>query len=487
MFSTFDEAARRRALPGGRGRLLAALSLLLLLVAPQASAQNTQNNFGSGSTGADGAFAPTTNQTINVPDSGVFNFTTVNIPSGVTVTFVRNAKNTPVMMLASGNVTIAGTLTLDGKVGNANGSAGAGGPGGYDGGSGGYPFDLSYTGVTGDGPGGGGGGLGSPTLTAPNSGGGGGYSSNGNVGVASTTGGGGASGPRYGTAALIPLLGGSGGGGGGALTNPNRIGGAGGGGGGAILIASSGNINFTGTIYARGGQGGSGVGGGGGGSGGGIRLVCNTITGGGSLQATGGGPGTATISGYGGAQGGNGFVRVEAYDYSAFNPTSSPLASFALPRAVSAQNVPTLRIASVAGVASPATPLGSLHGVPDIVVPTSQPNPVTVAIEAASIPAGTVATVTLTPSQGARTTVQSTALAGTDSASAATASVTLPSGRCVITASVVIDMSTLTAAARTPLLIDGDRVERIEVVATFGGGSELTYVTHSGRRVRVEN
>ena len=47
-----------------------------------------------------------------MPDSGVFNFTTVNIPAGVTITFNRNATNKPLTILAIGDVVIAGTIIL---------------------------------------------------------------------------------------------------------------------------------------------------------------------------------------------------------------------------------------------------------------------------------------------------------------------------------------------------------------------------------------
>ena len=66
--------------------------------------------FNSGSTGADGALNPTSNATIALLPSGVFNYTTVNIPTGVTVTFTKNVANTPVTILATGNVTIAGSV-----------------------------------------------------------------------------------------------------------------------------------------------------------------------------------------------------------------------------------------------------------------------------------------------------------------------------------------------------------------------------------------
>ena len=67
--------------------------------------------FNSGSTGADGALTPAVDITLPLPASGIFNYTTVNIPVGVTVKFKRNTANTPVVMLASGDVTIAGTLS----------------------------------------------------------------------------------------------------------------------------------------------------------------------------------------------------------------------------------------------------------------------------------------------------------------------------------------------------------------------------------------
>jgi len=79
----------------------------LLLLGPSAAHAQT---FSSGSTGADGPFAPTSDVTLTLPPDGVFNFTTVTIPAGVTVRFTRNTANTPVTLLATGDVTIAGTL-----------------------------------------------------------------------------------------------------------------------------------------------------------------------------------------------------------------------------------------------------------------------------------------------------------------------------------------------------------------------------------------
>ena len=70
---------------------------ILFLPAP-----GSGQSFSSGSTGADGAFNPTSNTTLTLPATGVFNFTTITIPAGVTVTFTKNAANTPVVLLATG-------------------------------------------------------------------------------------------------------------------------------------------------------------------------------------------------------------------------------------------------------------------------------------------------------------------------------------------------------------------------------------------------
>src|SRR5437773_10332809 len=137
--------------------------------------------FNSGSTGADGAFNPSCTPppctvTVTVPPSGVFNFTTINVPANITVKFTKNADNTPVTVLASGNVTIAGIIDVSGLAGGngATGTSlvpdgGAGGPGGYAGGSGTNGI-VSTTGGAGLGPGGGG-----PGTASANWGGGGGF------------------------------------------------------------------------------------------------------------------------------------------------------------------------------------------------------------------------------------------------------------------------------------------------------------------------
>ena len=85
---------------------IVAAALVGMLASPLAFA------FNSGSTGADGALATTVGtMEVQVPESGVLNYTSVNIAAGTTLKFKKNRLNTPVYMLVSGNVTIAGTLT----------------------------------------------------------------------------------------------------------------------------------------------------------------------------------------------------------------------------------------------------------------------------------------------------------------------------------------------------------------------------------------
>src|SRR5574341_277522 len=478
-------------------RWLAMLAFTVVLTANTVGGGHAiAQTFNSGSTGADGAFSPTTNTTLALPPSGVFNFTTINIPAGVTVTFTRNATNTPVTLLASGTVTIAGTINLNGGAGGnaATGTGvapkgGSGGPGGFDGGDGADGV-ASTTGGAGLGPGGGAGGV---TYRDPfngldtNSGGGG-------ASFGSTGGGPGAAtlaptvtpGPTYGGSTLVPLIGGSGGGGGAAFFG--FTGGGGGGGGGAILIASSGTITFTGSITAAGGSASTALvgtlatGAGAGGSGGAVRLVANTITGTGGAINVGGGSGTpGSLSSRTGAGGGGiGRIRIEAYTNTA-TITFAQAPSIGQPGVVALPNAPTLRITSVAGVAAPASPTGSFAA-PDITLPAGTANPMSVGLAAGNIPLGTTVSVTVKPLNGAASSSTSTALAGTLGASTASASLTIPTNQpSVISASATFTLAALPDAGS--LYADGEKVEQVRVAAVLGGPSQVLYVTRSGLEV----
>lgn len=428
--------------------IVQSLTLLLLLTG------NAWASFVSGSTGADGAFNPSANTEVTLPADGILNYTTVNIPSGVTVTFKKNSANTPVYMLATGDVIIAGTINVNGgsTSSTTSTSPGTGGPGGYDGGYGGA---MGLPGGKGLGPGGGGGG---PT-TQYRYGGGGGF---GTVGGTNTNHG--AGGPAYGNASLIPLIGGSGGGGCAGSTSAACYGG--GGGGGAILIASSGTITVTGSITADGGNGNSYAGGG---SGGAIKLMANVISGNGTISAKGG-----NISSNN--KGGDGRIRLEAYTNNRTAGTD-PVYTYGQPGTVFLLNTPVLQITSVAGVNVPTNPTGS-YSQPDILLPNTTTNPVTVTLLASYIPVGTTVTLSVIPQYGNSTEVTTT-LSGTEASSTASASVNLS------TQYVNVITATATFTIQQAMYYDGERIEKVRVATTIGKESEAVYITESGKEIKA--
>ena len=457
--------------------------------------------FDSGSTGADGAFSPTVNTVLDLPPSGVFNFTTVNIPTGVTVTFRKNAANTPIVWLASGNVTITGSVVLngtpspevgaagDGVLGN-DGLPGLGGAGGYDGGRGGA-VGANNLGGAGLGPGAGtGGNSGRANVgfrTFGGAGAGFGVAGTCNYGcqigwLLDNTGNLSVAGSTYGSNLLLPLIGGSGGGGGAA--GAAFAGSGGGGGGGAILIASSGTVNVTGTVVANGAPSGAAAGGesggtGGGGSGGAIRIVATAISGNGAITATGGPVGNSSVDGYieGGA-GGAGRIRLEAETFTRTAATN-PAYTIGIPGPLFIASAPTLTIASVGGVAAPVSPTGNA----DMTFPANTPNPVTVVLNTTGVPPGNTVQFTVTPAYGAPIVLTSPALTGTTANASASVSVTLPSGpstmSAITTYTIVVNVAQGEALST---FAQGERVEKINVVATLGAPSTATLVTVSGKQ-----
>jgi hypothetical protein len=377
--------------------------------------------FNSGSTGALGAFSPATNTVVTLPADGILNYTTVTIPVGVTVTFQRNASNTPVTMLATGNVTIAGIINVNGQNGITATGAGAGpipgglgGPGGFDGGqSGSLSAGTGQNGSAGRGFGA------QPGLFTPTT-----NTSDAVYGPDTMFG-------------LIPLFGGSGGGGGGRIIGGTINGGSGAGGGGAIVIASTTQI-----AIAAGGQivanGGSAVGApcsyqtGGAGSGGAIRLVAPSISNQGTIQAVGG---SAVCPG---PTAGAGRIRVEAFSYPVFN-TTNPLPSLVTsPGPVTAAStpaltsVPTLRISTINGVAVPASPTGA-YATPDVILPAGTTSPLSVTVTATNTPPGTIFRIGAIP-QGALMVAPTDAApsTGTCASSTASATVAVPAGQVAV-------------------------------------------------------
>ena len=456
--------------------------------------------FDSGSTGVNGAFPPSTvpagtssitinmnngqvtflpNGTVaalpNTPSGGfsdgIFNFSTFNLASGITVSFIRHVNNPPVTILATGDITIDGVIDVSGKAGKSFSSSvisskgGEGGPGGFDGGNGGAKGVSNNIGAAGLGAGGG-----KPAMSGVFAGGG-------LFGAASEF------------ISLIPIFGGSGGGGG--LGDSSVASGSGGGGGGAILLASSTDIVLDGQINANGGIGGcckstgNGFGrisAGGGGSGGAIRLVAEIISGTGSLSvALGGilcaGPSTAS----------DGRIRLEAFVNTfagATNPSSSvsitsgpgPVATTSNPALA---GLPTLTISSVGGINAPSVTTGNL-GVPDLALPQGTTNPLPVVITTNNIPVGTIFTVRVAPQFGSEIDVNSTATAetGNPGEASATAQINLPAGE-IVTLSAFADF-TIQTASLFPM-INGEEVGRVLVTSNFGEKSQRTFFAKSGK------
>jgi hypothetical protein len=182
----------------------------------------------------------------------VFKYSSVVIANGATLTFSNHPTHAPVVWLVSGDVTVNGAISLDGR----------------------YSI-LNYTNTAEPGPGGFRGG----NIVMSGFGPGGGYDSgNYAFGYYSTT-------HAYGNQQIVPLIGGSGAGAG-------YFGSYSAGGGGAILIASSGTININGSVHANAGvvyynpptavyyaAGGA------------IRLIAGQISGNGSIAVSGYDPG----------------------------------------------------------------------------------------------------------------------------------------------------------------------------------------------------
>lgn len=343
-------------------RLLVLIGLILL-----ASLSARAQTFSSGSTGADGALNLATMNcpggfcTVQLPESGVLNYTTVNIPAGKSLAFARNSRNTPVYMLAQGSVTIEGGINISATSETCGVSVAGSNPGGFRGGQPGQP---------GFGPGGG-------QTNSP-------------------------SGTWIGPLSLVPIIGGSGGAG--------HVGPffsfAGGDGGGAIVIASSTTIALSGSISANGGVHGHCSGSGFPGSGGAIRLVANSVNVSGSFSAC-----------YGNAL--CGVVRLEAPVAAlTFTGSSTPPAVLSsINPAVVSSNPPVLAIVSVGGFAVPSY-AGQRFDTVDLLLPNQLADPIAVLVQANNIPVGTSVSVGIVNGSPNATSTSST-LQGTFASSTA--------------------------------------------------------------------
>jgi hypothetical protein len=376
---------------------------LALACASTASAQWT-----SGSNGSDGALNITAQGVtvfdpvaLNLDQDGdnVFHFTTISIAAGATLQLTASKlRMRPVIFLASGGVTIVGTLDLSGAKGyNSAGDISLRGPsepgpGGYSGGVGGSPNSPARAGA---GPGGGAGAGCGASFSVPSH----------NCTI-----------HTYGTPLLVPLIGGSGGAGGSGLS------GGGGAGGGAIRISSQTEILISGTIKADGGGGGAGGNGGGAGSGGAIHLQAPAVSGAGSVTARGTGDNVGRILASPGR------IRVDATSNEAIRltgtvtpaPRYGPLQLMPVPGPL-----PAIAITRVNGLPVPAAPAGSAEAV-DVTIDSA--GPVAIEVAARNVKLGTVVKLWISSEVGADQFVDTSELAGTEANSAASVTVTLPAG-----------------------------------------------------------
>lgn len=349
--------------------------LAVILLAAASLVPAWAQNFDAGSNGSLGALNVTEADVIvDLPPDGRLHYTTVTVGAGRTLRFQRNALNTPVQLLAQGDVVIDGVISVDGSTAPASPPiGGAAGPGGFDGGKPG--FGAEFGPGDGYGPGGGTGGLDNDSTAGAG------------AGVHAV----GANGPQqhgrpYGTPLLIPLLGGSGGGG--HAGQPGR---GGGGGGGALLIAANTRIVLgeNGSVTARGG--GRGSSSRNAGSGGAIRLLAPKVEGTGKVNVFGGDSG---------AWGNHGRIRVDCLDKTALTLKFEPI-SFTTVGAnmfVAPSVIPRLDLVKAAGK---EIPLGTGNTVQVQLSFNSDTNQ-TVTLRAQDFNADVPIRLTLTPDSGPR-------------------------------------------------------------------------------------
>lgn len=379
------------------------LALVVLVLALTASAHAQVN---SGSTGADGAFNPTANTVINMADhpDGIYHYASVNIPTNVTVTFIPNGNNTPVVWLVQTTCVISGIVNLAGQAG-ANHIGGIGGPGGFRGGNSGN----NHTG--GQGPGGG-----------SSDGDYAGNASHATYGKTNATP---LPGALYGNTFTIPLVGGSGGGG--SAVESSGLHGllpGGGGGGGAILIAASSEVALNGSIESQGGPGDWFVNWYGAGSGGAVRIVSARITGSGTINVEGG----FARSGAPQPGGGSGRIRLDVLENGFGGTIRGVFTQGFQPIIIPSTGQGTqLSIASVAGAPVAASPNGLL-ATPDSIIAAQSSNPVAIVVRCTNLPLNTPVTVTVKPANGAAISAVGYNTSGTLASSTATVQLNMPRG-----------------------------------------------------------
>ncbi len=347
----------------------------VVLIAMILSGGNLMAQFSAGSDGSDGALSITVDTVLDLPMDGIFNHTTITIAEGATLRFNRNARNTPVYLLASEDVLINGAIDVSGGIANQT-NGGLGGPGGFNGGQ---PGLNEFPPGAGLGPGGGLGGEANRDGAGP-----GAYLNSGTNSRSVNA----QNGTPYGTPLLIPMVGGSGGGG-----SEGSPGFGGGGGGGGLLIASDTLIEVgeTGRLLSRGGSDGDNnftFDPKHGGSGGGIRLVSPIVRGTGTIDVT---ANPVNIAG-------DGRIRVDAVDRRQLNLTFTPIRSVSVGVLMTVFPQPTPRL-DVLQVAGQDIPEGTVPA-NTFILPVGLPAEQTIRVQARNFQGLLTVVVRLIPENG---------------------------------------------------------------------------------------
>jgi hypothetical protein len=319
----------------------------------------------------------------------VFKYSSVNIANGATVTFVNHYANPPVIWLVQSNVTINGTVSVNGNNGvyNVVGEylLTPPGPGGFRGGA----YDPSIG--NGDGLGLGGGVAGSSYGNAS--------------GTYQTS---------YGNPQILPLIGGSGA----SFVDRCSPGSSGASGAGAILMVAGGTVTVNGKITATPGTASDNNCATDNGAGGGIRIVANQIAGNGSITAT---P--------------QGRTRMEANSISQqlnITPNAALVSPGATPVIFPPASAPSVSIVSVGGAAAPSDPAANVISSPDIGLQTN--SPVTVVLQTQNFPStGTVA-LRVVPVYGSSWSTNATFVSSNGALATWQLTAQIPLGYCVLQA-----------------------------------------------------
>lgn len=184
--------------------------------------------------------------------------------------------------------------------------------------------------------------------------------------------------------------------------------------------------------------------------------------------------------------GGNGRVRIEAYNFTGTTTTfpGGVVASSGIPGVVLPTGLPSLTITSVGGGAAPASPTGS-YATPDVTMGsgTPSPGPLSVTVAATNILAAATLTLRAKPQTGPERNV-TVAGVTTWPATGTIDQVDLTQPN-VLSAEATFQLQAAADVPASVVLAAGpdDPVTHVRVAAAFGGGSRRTYLTRSGREL----